>query len=221
MRPKVGRTERSQPKKRPAISAPPEVESVSGTPPTLKTSAPIRAPMAMPTPMKTTSVTSVARSGWPSALVAGGDVLGAPDKREDVAAVELGVGRMGMSVAVAPRRILRRKTPRAPGQLRQLGQRLAVGVLAGDVDVDAFGLARRAARGRRPPRAAGPIRLTSTSRRPAMATTSPAWITVSLVASMILPSRRMRSTKTRCIGDAALRRRARSCRRPCARSRTR
>ena len=35
MRPKVGRTERSQPKKRPAISAPPEVDSVSGTPPTL------------------------------------------------------------------------------------------------------------------------------------------------------------------------------------------
>src|SRR5437762_2409334 len=35
MRPKVGRTERNQPKKRPEISAPPEVESVSGTPPTL------------------------------------------------------------------------------------------------------------------------------------------------------------------------------------------
>src|SRR3984893_7080521 len=35
IRPKVGRTERSQPKKRPEISAPPEVNSVSGTPPTL------------------------------------------------------------------------------------------------------------------------------------------------------------------------------------------
>ena len=35
MRPKVGRTERSQPKKSPAISAPPEVDSVSGTLPTL------------------------------------------------------------------------------------------------------------------------------------------------------------------------------------------
>src|SRR5215469_12183764 len=35
MRPKVGRTERSHPKKIPAISAPPEVESVSGTLPIL------------------------------------------------------------------------------------------------------------------------------------------------------------------------------------------
>ena len=35
MRPKVGRTERSHPKNRPAINAPPEVESVSGMVPTL------------------------------------------------------------------------------------------------------------------------------------------------------------------------------------------
>src|ERR1700759_4134715 len=35
MRPKVGRTERSQPKKMTAISAPPEVDNVSGTLPTL------------------------------------------------------------------------------------------------------------------------------------------------------------------------------------------
>src|ERR1700720_543881 len=35
IRPKVGRTERSQPKKRPAINTPPEVESVIGTPPIL------------------------------------------------------------------------------------------------------------------------------------------------------------------------------------------
>ena len=35
MRPKVGRTERSHPKNRPEISAPPEVDSVSGTLPTL------------------------------------------------------------------------------------------------------------------------------------------------------------------------------------------
>src|SRR6202021_3686090 len=39
IRPKVGRTERSQPKKRPAIKTPPEVESVSGTLPTLYTIA--------------------------------------------------------------------------------------------------------------------------------------------------------------------------------------
>src|SRR5882672_720990 len=35
IRPKVGRTERNQPKKRPAINTPPEVDSVSGTLPTL------------------------------------------------------------------------------------------------------------------------------------------------------------------------------------------
>ena len=47
-------------------------------------------------------------------------------------------GRIGMSVAVAPRVILRRNTPRAPGDLRQLGQRLAVDLLAGHVDIDTF-----------------------------------------------------------------------------------
>ena len=47
-------------------------------------------------------------------------------------------GRIGMSVAVAPRVILRRNTPRAAGTLRQLGQRLSVDVLAGHVDIDAF-----------------------------------------------------------------------------------
>src|SRR6476659_610093 len=35
MRPKVGRTERNHPKKRPEINAPPDVDSVSGTLPTL------------------------------------------------------------------------------------------------------------------------------------------------------------------------------------------
>ena len=63
MCPNVGRTERSQPKKRPAIKAPPEVESVSGTPPTLATSAPRRAPMVMAAPMNMTSATSVCLSG--------------------------------------------------------------------------------------------------------------------------------------------------------------
>ena len=44
MRPKNGRVERSQPNTIPAMSAPPAVDSVSGTPPTFKTSAPISAP---------------------------------------------------------------------------------------------------------------------------------------------------------------------------------
>ena len=35
IRPNVGRTERNHPKTIPAIKAPPEVESVSGTPPTV------------------------------------------------------------------------------------------------------------------------------------------------------------------------------------------
>src|SRR5215470_15686687 len=46
IRPKVGWTERSQPKKMPAISAPPEVDNVRGTPPTFQTKAPMSAPMA-------------------------------------------------------------------------------------------------------------------------------------------------------------------------------
>ena len=68
MRPKSGRTERSQPKTRPEISAPPAVESVSGTPPTLKTIAPISAPSVMAAPMKATSATSLGRSAWPMTL---------------------------------------------------------------------------------------------------------------------------------------------------------
>ncbi len=47
-------------------------------------------------------------------------------------------GRIGISVAIAPRVILRRNTPRATGDCREFRQRLAVDVLAGDVDVDAF-----------------------------------------------------------------------------------
>src|SRR4029077_4814147 len=47
IRPKVGRTERNHPKKRPAINTPPEVESVSGTLPTLETIAPIIAPIGI------------------------------------------------------------------------------------------------------------------------------------------------------------------------------
>ena len=47
MRPKVGRTERSQPPMIPAMSAPPAVDSVSGTPPMLRTSEPNRAPITI------------------------------------------------------------------------------------------------------------------------------------------------------------------------------
>jgi hypothetical protein len=62
MRPKVRLTERSQPQRRPAISAPPLVLKLSGTPPTVNVRAPTSAPMTMPAPMTTMSVCSVARS---------------------------------------------------------------------------------------------------------------------------------------------------------------
>ncbi len=39
---------------------------------------------------------------------------------------------------MAPRAILRRNTPRAHRRVGELGQRLSVDVLAGDVDIDAF-----------------------------------------------------------------------------------
>ena len=96
-------------------------------------------------------------------------------------------GRIGMSVAVAPRVILRRNTPRAAG-CAPARPTFAVDVLAGHVDIDTF-------HGHRQQLAivdflcgADSNRLTSTSRRPATATTSPASITVSAVASMSCPS---------------------------------
>ena len=108
-----------------------------------------------------------------------------------------------MSVAVAPRVIFRRNTPRAHGTLASSAKRLSVDLLVGDVDVDAFRrhgqqfaifdlFRRRADQVDRAPRA---------GRR--SATTSPAWIIVSAVASMIWPPRRMRWTKTRCSGSSA------------------
>src|SRR5262245_4846199 len=51
IRPNVGRTERSHPKNRPEIKAPPAVESVSGTLPILWTTAPTSAPIAIAAPM--------------------------------------------------------------------------------------------------------------------------------------------------------------------------
>ena len=75
-----------------------------------------------------------------------------------------------MTVAMAPRAILRRKTPRALRQLRQLRQRLAIDGLVRDIDVDAFdrhaqqlGIIDLLA-------PLPPSTLTSTSRAPATAT---------------------------------------------------
>ena len=68
MRPKEGRVERSQPRTSPAMSAPPAVDKVSGTPRTFQTSAPTKAPTAIPAPIKATSAMSVGRSATPSIL---------------------------------------------------------------------------------------------------------------------------------------------------------
>ena len=108
IRPNIGRTERSQPKNRPAIKAPPEVESVSGTPPTLATSAPTRAPMAIAAPMNITSATSVCLSGCPSTLVAMLTSWVRPTRVRMSPRLISVSGRIGISVAVAPRVILRR-----------------------------------------------------------------------------------------------------------------
>ena len=62
MRPKVGRTERSQPKTRPMMSAPPLAVRLSGTPPTVTDSRPNSPPTRMPRPTKTTSVSLDGRS---------------------------------------------------------------------------------------------------------------------------------------------------------------
>ena len=70
MRPKDGRTERSQPNTRPEMRAPPAVDSVNGTPPTFKTRAPTSAPSVIAPPMNATSATSVGRSGTPRSLAA-------------------------------------------------------------------------------------------------------------------------------------------------------
>ena len=79
MRPKVGWIERSQPKTRPEMSVPPAVDSVSGTLPTMKTSAPTSAPSAIAPPMKATSATVLGTIGIADILGGRGDVLGATD----------------------------------------------------------------------------------------------------------------------------------------------
>ncbi len=115
MRPKNGRTERSQPKTSPAMSAPPAVDSVNGTPPTFHTSAPISAPSVIAPPMKATSATSVGRSGTPSTLAAAVVSWVRPTIVRMSPRWIVVFGRMGIVVAVAPRVIFRRNTPRAAG----------------------------------------------------------------------------------------------------------
>ena len=62
MRPKVGRTERSQPKTSPMMSAPPLAVRLIGRSPSWSVSAPKRPPSRMPRPTNTTSVALDGRS---------------------------------------------------------------------------------------------------------------------------------------------------------------
>ena len=92
MRPNVGRTERNHPATIPAMSAPPAVDSVSGTPPIFNTSEPISAP----TTMAGADERDVGNIGWPirntQALVMA-MFLCAADDVENVTAIDLRVGQ--------------------------------------------------------------------------------------------------------------------------------
>ena len=116
MRPKNGRVERSQPNTMPEMSAPPAVDSVSGTPATFQTSAPTSAPTVMAPPMKATSATSVGRSGTPRSLAAAAVSWVRPIRVRMSPRLICVFGRMGIETAVAPRVIFLRNTPRALGR---------------------------------------------------------------------------------------------------------
>ena len=115
MRPKAGRTERSQPATMPATSAPPAVESVSGTPPTFATSEPISAPITIAMPTNAMSATSVGRSATPSVLAAAVVSCVRPTSVRMSPRLIFVSRMMGIDVATAPRVIFRRNTPRVPG----------------------------------------------------------------------------------------------------------
>ena len=142
------------------------------------------------------------RSAYPSALTAAAVSLAAADDGQNIAAMDLVFGRIGISVPVAPRTILRRKMPRATGNGASSASVLP-STLAGHVDVDTLradgeqfgvldlrgGLAdyldQRLAR---PGNRHNVFRPGARSRA---------------VASSILPARRSRSMKTRASGYSA------------------
>ncbi len=67
MRPHVGRRERSHPKKRPAMSAPPLVLRLTGTWPRWRVSRPMMPPINMPSPTRIRSDLSESFSAYPRA----------------------------------------------------------------------------------------------------------------------------------------------------------
>ena len=199
MRPKLGRTDRSQPPMIPAMSAPPAVDSVSGTPPTLRTIEPNRAPITMNAPTNAMSVTSVARSATPSSLMALLVSCVRPTIVNRSPRLIVVVGRIGMSVAVAPRVILRRKTPRVSGICTRSTSVLpSIALLLTRTSTPSIGIASNSRSSTSS--AFGPSNDTSASREPATATTSPSARTVSAVASSIFPLRRRRRTNRRVAG---------------------
>ena len=107
-----------------------------------------------------------------------------------------------MSVAVAPRVIFRRNTPRANGICASSASVFpSTALLVTSTSTPATGTASSS--GSSTSSAPAPISSTSTSRGPATATTSPSCSTVSAVASSIVPLRRIRWTKTRASGTIA------------------
>ena len=159
MRPKDGRTERSQPNTIPR-SLPPAVEI--GRPAHLQDQrADQRARLPVAAPMNATSATSVSRSATPASLTAAVSCV-RPDDGEDVATLDLGVRQDGDVVAVAPRVIFSGTTPRAAG-FATSSQRLAVDRLVGHMDVDTS-IGTFSSSGSSTSAAFGPITFTSTSR---------------------------------------------------------
>ena len=138
MRPKLGRTERSHPPMMPAMSAPPAVDSVSGTPAMLKTSEPIRAPITTNSADER-HVGDVGRTiGDTQQLDGLVGVLRPAGDRQQVAALNRGVrqdrdhGRGGAAHDLPQEDASRLR------HLRQVHQRLAVDRLVAHQDVDAL-----------------------------------------------------------------------------------
>ena len=186
MRPKNGRVERSQPKTRPAMSAPPAVDSVRGTPATFRTRAPISAPSVTAAPTNAMSATSLGRSGTPSTLAMAEVSWVRPTRVRMSPRLILVLGRMGMEVATAPRTIFDRKTLRAAGSPASSARVLpSTSLLVTYTSTPSTGTFSSS--GSSTSCAASPITFTRTSRAPATATISPSRITVSAAASSMVP----------------------------------
>ena len=214
MRPKDGRTERSQPHTIPAIERAAGGRQRQRHPCHLEDQrADQRADHDRRRRRTRRRRRRSARSATPSSLVAALVSCVRPTRVRMSPRSILVFGRMGIvGGGRAPRDLPQEDAARA-GQLGQLGERLAVDRLVASPRRRRPPPARPAAPGPRPRSRFAPSTFTSTSRLPATATTSPSFRTVSAVASSITPLRRMRRTKTRASGTSAS---ASAARRPTA-----